>query len=121
MSTNGSNVTWPSLLDEKRHEVTECFGQGYQIPVDICSGRSFRSAFEKLSKRKGEYKPSRLETKLLPSINLISDLFRAVSQSTADLQHLAPNKTLEGLVWWISFAIIEVSWGELAYLKSQCC
>ena len=109
MSSTSSGVTWLSLLEEKRHEVKECFGHDYRVPDGISSVRSFRSAFEKFSKAKGDYKYSRLESKIIPSLSPISGLARAVDQSTADLQHLAPGDTLEGLFWWISYAIIEVS------------
>ena len=109
MSTSGSGTTWLSLLDEKRHEVTECFGQDYRVPQDISSGRTFRDAFEKFARRKGDYRYSKLEAILFPSMTRISELSRLVDQSTAELQPLAPNKSLEGLVWWILYAIIEVS------------
>ena len=109
MSSSESGATWLSLLDEKKHDIKECFGQDHSVLGDISNGRSFRSALEKFSKKRGEYRVSRLEAKLLPSFTPITDLARAVGQSTADLQHLAPNETLEGLVWWISFATIEVS------------
>ena len=108
MSNNGSGATWLSLLDEKKHEAKSCFGQDYSVPGDISSGRTFRSAFEKFSKKKGEHRYSRLEAKLLPSLTPISELARAVDKSAPDLQHLAPSENLEGLVWWISYAIIEV-------------
>ena len=107
MSNNGSGTTWLSLLDEKKHEAKSCFGHDY-VPENICSGRSFRSAFEKLCKKKGEHRYQRLEAKLLPSLTPISELARAVDQSVPDLPHLALSENLEGLVWWISYAIIEV-------------
>ena len=109
MSTSGSGTTWLSLLDEKRHEVKECFGQDYEVPQIISSGRTFRSAFEKFARGKGDYRFSKLEAKLFPSIIAISELSRLIDQSDTELLHLAPNENLEGLVWWISFAIIEVS------------
>lgn len=109
MSTSESGATWLSLLEEKKHETKESFGHSYSVPGEINTGRSFRSAFEKFSKKRGEHKVSRLEAKLLPSFTPITELAKAVSQSSADLQHLAPNETLEGLIWWISFAIIEVN------------
>ena len=115
MSSNGSGTTWLSLLDEKKHEVKECFGLDYSLPGDISNGHSFRSAFEASSKKKGNYRVSRLEADLLPSLTPISELARAVDQSSPDLQRLPPNENLEGLVWWISLAIIEVS-GPIASL-----
>lgn len=108
MSTSGSGTTWLSLRDEKKHNIKEHFGQGYSVPEDISSGRSFREAFEKFSSNKGERRVERLEAKLGPFHTPITDLAKAVDKSTADLQHLAANETLEGLIWWISFALIEV-------------
>lgn len=118
MSTNGSGASWLSLLDEKKHNIEESFGQGYSIRRDICTGRSFRSAFEVFSKKKGDHKFSRLEAKLFPSLTSITELAKVVGQSIADLQHLAPNDTLEALVWWTSFALIEVGSPFLRYLRS---
>lgn len=109
MSTSGSGTAWRSLLDEKRHEVKEYFGQDYWVSQEISSGRNFRTAFEEFAKRQGDYKFSKLEAKLFPSITPISELSRLVDDSTAELKSLAPNKSLEGLVWWILYAIIEVS------------
>lgn len=108
MSTSGSGTTWLSLRDEKKHNIKEHFGQGYSVPEDINSGRSFRAALENFSSKKGERRVQRLEAKLFPSYIPITQLAKAVDKSTADLQHLAPNETLEGLIWWLSFALIEV-------------
>ena len=114
MSTSESVATWLSLLEEKKREVKDCSEQGYSLPEAIVSGRSFRSAFEELSRQKGEHKYSRLEAKLLPSLSPISDLAKAVDQSVTDLQHLAPNESLECLIWRISFGLIEVSGPRLS-------
>lgn len=107
MSTSESGASWLSLLEEKKDETKKSLGQDYSVPGEINSGRSFRSAFEKFSRMKGEHRFARLEAKLLPSFLPITELARAVGKSSADLQHLAPNETLEGLIWWISFATIE--------------
>lgn len=108
MSTSGSGAAWLSLRDEKKQNIEEHFGQGYSVPGDISSGRSFRAAFEAFSSKKGERKVEPLEAKLFPSYTPITQLAKAVDKSTPDLQYLAPNETLEGLIWWISFALIEV-------------
>ena len=109
MSTSESVATWLSLLDDKKRDIKECFGQGYRVPGDISNGVSFRSAFEKFCRKKGEHKFSRLEAKLLPSLNPITELAEAVGQSTTELQNLAPNAKPEALIWWITFALIEVN------------
>ena len=113
MSTSGSGATWHTLHDEKKHQTKEAFeeafGQGYSVPGSVSSEESFRSALESLSTKKKEYRPSRLDAKILPSLDAIAELARAVDQSIIGPQHLAPDDTLEGLVWWISFALIEVS------------
>lgn len=108
MSTSGSGTTWLSLRDEKKHNIKEHFGQGYRVPEGINSGRTFRVALETFSSKEGERRVERLEAKLGPSYIPITELAKAVDKSTADLQHLAANETLEGLIWWISFALIEV-------------
>lgn len=112
MSTNGSSATWLSVLEEKKHDIAQAFGKDCKVPLTICDGRSFRSALEKLSSRKGEHKVSRLATKLIPSLTPVAHLARAAGQSISDLQQLAPNEAPEGLIWWISFALIEVSVSE---------
>ena len=109
MSTSGSGATWLSLLDEKKQGIKKCFGQDYSAPKNINSGRSFRSTFETFCRRKGEHRlEPRFEATLLPSLTTITELARAVDQSTTDLQRLAPSERLEGLTWWLLFAVIEV-------------
>lgn len=108
-SGSGSGSTWLSLIEDKRLEVKRQFGQGYQTPANINDGRSFRGALEKFCERRREHKAPKLETKLIPSFTAIRDLARAVGQSIEDLQTLAPNDTPEGLIWWTSFALLEVS------------
>jgi hypothetical protein len=109
MSTSGSGATWLSLLGEKKHDIKESLGQDYSVPGDISSGRSFRHEFEIFCTKKEEHKYSRLEAKLLPSYSPITELARAVDRSAADLQDLPAKDTLEGLIWWMSFALIEVN------------
>ena len=109
MSSNGSGATWLSLLDEKKQDVKKSFGQGYIALRNINSGRSFRSALETFCRSRHEYKlEHRLDATILPSFTAITELVRAVDQSTADLQRLSPSDTLEGLIWWISFNVIKV-------------
>lgn len=109
MSSNGSGATWLSLHDEKKQNIENVLGQGYLVTTDVNSARSFRTALETLCKKRGEYKPSRLEAKVFPSYRHITELAKAVRNSTAELQQLEPTDTLEGLVWRISFAVIEVN------------
>ena len=106
---SGSGSTWLSLIEDKGLEVRRQFGQGYKAPVTINNGRSFRSALEKFCERRGEHKAPKLETKLIPSFTAIRDLAKAVGHSIEDLQTLAPNDSPEGLIWWTSFALLEVS------------
>ena len=108
-SISGLNTTWLSLLHDKKHDVENFFGQDYPGEYrDISSGRSFRSALRKLSKETGEYRYAQLKVKIIPSLAPISELAKTVDQSFTDIQPLVPNETLESLVWWISFAVIEV-------------
>ena len=106
MSSNG---TWLSLLEEKKIEARDSFGQGYSPPAHLNSDSSFRAAFEKLCERKKEYRPQRLETKLINSCIPITELAKAVHESISDLQDLGRNDTLEALIWWTSFGLIEAS------------
>ena len=107
MSSNG---TWLSLLEEKKIEARDSFGQGYSPPARLNSDSSFRLAFEKLCEKKREYRPQRLETKLINSCIPITELAKAVHGSIGDLQDLGPNETtLEALIWWTSFGLIEAS------------
>lgn len=107
MSTNSSGTTWLTLHDEKKHQAKEAFGKGYSVPADVISEEALRSALETLSKKKKEHRSSRLDAKILPSFEAIAELARAVDQSIIDRQHLAPDVKLEGLVWWISFGLID--------------
>lgn len=108
-SISGLHNSWLSLLHDKKDDVQKYFGQDYVGKYrGISSDRSFRSAFENLGSRMGEYRYARLEVNITPSLAPISSLARTVDQSIPDIQHLAPNDTLEGLIWWISFATIEV-------------
>ena len=108
-SISGLDTTWLSLLHDKTHDVKSFFGQDYPGEYrDISSGRSFRSALKKLSKETGEYRYARLEVKIVLSLAPIRELAKSVDQAFTVFQHLAPNQTLESLVWWVSFAVIEV-------------
>lgn len=109
MSSSGSNGTWLTLLDEKKNVIENVIRQGYPITANVNNDRSFRTAFETLCKKLHEYKPSRLEAKVFPSYMHVTELAKAVGNSAADLRHLAPEDNLEGLVWRISFAVIEVN------------
>ena len=123
MSASESSTTWGSLLYEKRRDVKEFFGKDYSIVGDISNGRSFRRAFESFNKKNRGSRHSRLEIleanslhsrleslegQLLHSLTPISGLAQAVDKSATELRGLAPNERLEGLIWWISYAIIEV-------------
>lgn len=118
MSSNGSDATWLSLLDGKKHDIDKILGQGYPATADVNSGRSFRTALETLCKKRGEHRPSRLEAKLFPSYGYITELAKAVGSRAADLQQLAPTDALEGLVWRISFAVIECGFKARDQLSS---
>lgn len=109
MSSNGSSSTWLSLLEDKKDKIENILRQGYPITSDVISDRSFRTALETLCRKRGEYRPSRLEAKLFPSYRHIIELVKAVGYSAVELQQLAPTKPLERLVWRISFAVIEVN------------
>ena len=108
-SGSGSGSTWLSLIEDKRISVNHQFGQGYRAPADINNGRSFRGAIEKFCESRRDLKVPKLETKLIRPFTAITSLARAVGQSIEDLQTLAPNDTPEGLIWWTSFALIDVS------------
>lgn len=108
MSSNGSGATWLSLHGEKKQNIENVLGQGYPVTAGVNSDRSFRTALETFCKKRGDHRPSRLEAKVFPSYRHIIELAKAVGNSAAELQQLAPTDTLEGLVWRISFAVIEV-------------
>ena len=108
-SISGLNTNWLTLLHEKKRDIKKYFWQDYLSEYgDISNGRSFRFAFKKLIRKTGKYRDARLEANIIPSLAPISKLAKSVDQSFADTQLLASNETLESLVWWISFAIIEV-------------
>ena len=109
MSISGLDTTWLSLLHDKTYDVKTIFGEDYHDEYgDINSDHSFGFAFEKLMGKTGRYRNARLEANMIASLAPISELAKTVDQSVANIQHLASNGTLEGLIWWMSFAIIEV-------------
>ena len=109
MPSSESNATWLSVFEERKNAVNESLGPGYGLPGAVCNIQSFRDAIETLDKRRKKYKASRLGAKLLYTYNSITYLCSAIARSTADLQGLPSNDNLEALVWWTSFALIEVS------------
>lgn len=102
-------MTWLSVFEERKQAVNKSFGPGYGLPGAVCSIHSFRDAIEALDKRRKKYKASRLDAKLLYTYNSISYLCSAITRSIPDLRSLPSNDNLEALVWWTSFALIEVS------------
>lgn len=108
MPTSSSSTAWLTLYDEKKHDVDEAFGQGYSPPTNIVNESSFRCAFEALCRKNGEHKFVPLEVRLLPSYKTITSLAHAVSQSITELQQIPKDKSLEGLLWLIGYATIEV-------------
>lgn len=109
MPSSGSSATWLSVFEARKQAMNESFGPGYGLPRAVCSVHSFRDAIEALDKRRKEYKASRLEAKLLYTYNPITYLCSAIARSNSELQGLPSNDNLEALVWWTSFALIEVS------------
>ena len=109
MSSSGSSTTWLSVLEETKQAVNAAFGPGYGLPGTVCSERSFRAALEAADTTRKKHKVSRLDAKLLPTYEFITDLAQAVDESTTDLQGLPPNDGLEPLVWWTSFDLIKAS------------
>ena len=108
-SISGMDTTWLSLLHGKKHHVKKYFGQDYQGWYgQISSRRSFQSAFVKVCSETGEYIDTQLEAKMISSLAPICELAVSVDRSIGDMQHLAPEENLESLVWWISFAVVEV-------------
>ncbi|KAL8858525.1 MAG: hypothetical protein Q9178_005023 [Gyalolechia marmorata] len=115
MGSNGSSVTWRSLLDDTQQAAHETMGPGYglpgySLPGAVCSGHSFRARLEAVDIKRGNHKVSRLDAKLLPTYKSITELSYAVGHSTAELQGVPPSEGLEALVWWTSFALIEGGW-----------
>ena len=106
--SSGSSATWSSLLEDKQAEVRATIGPGCRIPGTPYDDSSFRSTFESFCKRQKEKKVPPLEAKLFPSYGKIETLAKAVDEYASDLANRPPHDTLEGLVWWISFATIEV-------------
>ena len=116
MSTTELSATWLSHLEEKKQAINESFGQGYDPSGAVSTGRSFRTALEDFYKKRKEYEVSRLEAKLLPSYESITEICRSISHSAADLQDSQPKDTGQALFWRISFVLIEVS----RYLSRPC-
>ena len=105
-----SNSTWLSLLEEKKIEARDSFEQSYSLPTSLNSDSSFRTAFEKLCEKKREHRSQRPDIRsLVDSFIPIADLAKAVHESIGDMQDLHPDDTLEALIWWISFGLIEAS------------
>ena len=100
-------TTWLSLRDRKKRQIKGALSQAYNRVAVVDGPRSFRSAFENLCKKKRQYR-IRLEAKLLPSYRPITELASAIDRSITDRQEKAVNDTLEGLVWDVSFTLIEV-------------
>ena len=120
MASSGSSSTWLSIFEEKKQAVNESLGSGYGLEGAVHDGRSFRAALEHIDKERRIYKASRLDAKLLPTYTPITELSTAVRRSASDLQGLRHNDNLEALVWWTSFALIEVSrHSTLAYSVDQ--
>lgn len=110
MSASGSGVSWLSLYEEKKHEVEQRIKPG-EVPDDIQTPNQFRSAFENLCGKKGEFNPSRLETQFISRIQ-IANLARAVRESSPELKQLSSGNTPEGLLWRVIHAFIEVGFGN---------
>ena len=109
MSPSESGASWINLLEEKKQEIEDSLGQGRAIRSEISTKSDFRSALERFCKKRREYRPSRLEASIFPSLTPIVSLAKAVTQSSQDLEQLAPEDSLEGLIWSLSFAVVEVS------------
>ena len=108
-SISGLDTTWLSLLQDKKRAGKKPFRQDYQGDYGHISSRlHFHSAFVKFCSRTGEYQNTQLEAKIISSLAPICELAATVDRSIGDMQHLAPEENMESLVWWISFAMIEV-------------
>lgn len=108
MGSSGSSSTWLTVFEEKKQTVHETFGSGQGSEAVVHDGRSFRAALEALDRRRKQYKQSRLDAKLLPTYKSVAELCIAVRDSAAELKQRPHDDDLGALVWWTSFALLEV-------------
>ena len=107
-SISGLDNTWLSFLNDKKHDIKKHFEQDYPGKYEMISdGISFRFALGDLTIRMGEYNHNELEANIT-SFASICSIARTLDLHIAEIQHLAPNDTLQSLIWRISFAMVEV-------------
>lgn len=107
--SSGSKETWTSLLEDMYKEKSQLIKNGCRTSEDISSDSVFREEFETLCRRNKERRLTWLSSKLLlSSYGHILELVDGVTEYVSNLQDLAPRVKLEGLVWWMSYAAIEV-------------
>ena len=108
--SGGFGTTWLSLLDDKESLLID---QGCEESSAVCSEAAFRTAFEDICKRYREKWSTRLLANLLRSYGHITGFASAIGGAA----QLVSSDGLTRLVWWASFAAIEVSPSFLIALR----
>lgn len=98
--SGGPGTTWRRLLDDKRAAFDDL---GSQVHWTISSESAFRTCFETLCRRYGEWHYTRLLANL--QYRYISAFARAVD----DAERHGPPNNLTGLVYGATYVAIEVS------------
>jgi len=99
--SGGAGTTWLSLLDKKESLLNE---QGCEAHSTISNEATFRTAFEGICRKYKEKWSTRLLAALLHSYGSITSFASTIDGAA----QLSPSDNLTGLLWWVSFAAIEV-------------
>jgi hypothetical protein len=99
--SGGARTTWLSLLDEKKSLLIE---RGCEAHPAVRSEATFRTAFENICRKYKEKWSTRLLAALLHSYGSITSFASTIDGAA----QLGQSDNLTGLLWWASFAAIEV-------------
>ena len=102
-----SNITWLSVLEDKRKELASLSQQGYRIHQDPVDRRALRLGLEQLCRKN----PDRYQLvyKYFDADSHIIDLARRVAGSASSLQNQPHDEGLESLICQLALVILEVS------------
>lgn len=107
VARSGHDESWWSLLDRKKEHVTVLFGECHKFE-NFSNGRAFRNALETLCKAEKDFFVPQIATTVILSVSPVAGFAKAVDKSDPELKTLANGEGLEGLVWGIAFALIQV-------------
>ena len=97
-----AGTTWLSLLDEKKSLLK--YERGCEAYLPVSNEATFRTAFEDICRKHKEKGSTRLLAALLRSYGSITSFASTIDGAA----QLSPSDNLTGLLWWVSFAAIEV-------------